>query len=294
MNRVFEFRAGAPVSVNDVLRNNFKMSGTIIKRLKNTENGITVNQKHARTCDILQPGDVLLLTLAEGSSENIVPKKIPFGIVFEDEDIIVIDKPAGVATHPSHNHFDDTLANGLMYYFAQKGEEHVFRAVNRLDKDTSGLMCAAKNAYAHYRLCGGLHEDFERRYTAIAEGEIERPVTIDAPVARCGDGILKRCVSEDGRRAVTHCTPIMRAGGYTLAELRLETGRTHQIRVHMAHIGHPLLGDWLYGREDRTLFPRTALHSSFMSFTHPVTGGRLEFSAPLPPDFQSFIAALQM
>lgn len=295
MDRIFEFTIGpgnAGSDINTFLRRRLCMSSAIIKRLKTTDGGITVNGIHSRTNRLLCEGDTLRLRLTEGRSELIEPAPIPFGVVFEDEDIIVINKPAGIATHPSHGHFSDTLANGLMYYFAQKNEEHVFRAVNRLDKDTSGLMCAAKNAYAHFRLCGELHGDFERRYTAILEGRLDRPVTVDAPIARCGDGIIKRCVSPGGRHAVTHCTPIKVFEKYTLAELRLETGRTHQIRVHMSHIGFPLLGDWLYGHEDKDLFPRTALHSSYMSFIHPAGKERLEFSAPLPEDMKTFLGRL--
>lgn len=294
MERILKFTAGAEhsgMSINAVLRQHFNMSSSIIKQLKSA-GGITVNNEPHRVSYIMSCGDELRLVLREGRSELIEPVKIDFGIVFEDEDIIVINKPAGIATHPSHGHFTDTLANGLMYYFAQKNEEHVFRAVNRLDKDTSGLMCAAKNSYAHSRLCTELHNSFERRYTAILEGQLEHPLTIDAPIARCEEGIIKRCVSEEGKRAVTHCTPLKIYNEYTLAELSLETGRTHQIRVHMSHAGFPLLGDWLYGHEDKALFPRTALHSSHMEFTHPVTGTALKFDAPLPDDMKLFLQKL--
>lgn len=294
MERIFEFTADAEhdgMSINAVLRQYFNMSSSIIKHLKNT-GGISVNGETQRVSYTLSCGEHLRLVLKEGRSELIEPVKIDFGIVFEDEDIIVINKPPGIATHPSHGHFTDTLANGLMYYFAQKNEEHVFRAVNRLDKDTSGLMCAAKNAYAHSRLCTNLHNGFERQYIAIIEGRLDSPITIDAPIARCEEGIIKRCVSADGKHAVTHCTPIKIYNGYTLAELSLETGRTHQIRVHMSYAGFPLLGDWLYGHENRSIFPRTALHSSHMAFTHPVTDKLLEFDAPLPDDMKDFLQKL--
>lgn len=295
MQRIFTYTihknfAGKPVIA--VLRNHFQMSSSIIKTLKNTENGIMVNGSSRRVDFILTPGDQLRLTLADGKSENIVPAKVDFEIVFEDEDLVIINKPSGVATHPSQGHYDNTLANGLMYYFAQKNEPYTFRAVNRLDKDTSGLLCTTKNSYAHSRLCAELHKRFERRYLAIVEGSLTKPGTIDSPIARCADSMLERCVSPEGQPAVTHYRPLKTYRDFTLTELRLETGRTHQIRVHMASIGHPLLGDWLYGKEDKTLFPRTALHSSYIRFPHPVTGKPMEFTAPPAPDMMDFLNKL--
>lgn len=294
IKRIFEYKVTAEyndASIKTVMKQYFKMSSELIKRLKATEDGITVNGERKYVNYILQSGDTLKLTMRDGKSEFIVPVKIDFEIIYEDEDIMIVNKPAGIATHPSQRHFDDTLANGLMYYFEQKGEERMFRAVNRLDKDTSGLMCIAKNSHAHDRLCKTLHEGFERRYTAITVGEIKEQGTVDAPIGREDESVIKRCITKDGQHAVTHYRPIEVFDNYTLTELRLETGRTHQIRVHMSHIGHPLLGDWLYGREDKALFPRTALHSSYISLMHPVSGENLEFSLPIDEDMQEFLKA---
>ncbi len=292
IKRIFEYTVTdeyASVDIKTVMKKHFNMSSELIKRLKATEDGIVVNGERKHVNYILQNGDVLRLTITEGKSEFIVPVKIDFEIVYEDEDIMIVNKPAGIATHPSQRHFDDTLANGIMYYFEQKGEERTFRAVNRLDKDTSGLMCIAKNSHAHDRLCKTLHESFERRYMAIVEGEIKEAGTVDAPIGRVDESIIQRCITKDGQYAVTHYRPVESFDKYTVIELLLETGRTHQIRVHMSHIGHPLLGDWLYGTEDG--FLRTALHSSYISLIHPVSGEKLEFSIPMAEDMQNFLKA---
>lgn len=292
MERIFRYTVtdeynGA--SIKTVLKRYYCMSSALIKSLKSTENGIAVNGERKHVNFILRKNDLLTLTICEKRSEMIAGVKTDFGIVYEDEDIMIINKPAGIPTHPSIGHFENTLANGLMYYFLSNGEERTFHAVNRLDKDTSGLLCIAKNRYAHNLLCESLHKDFERKYTAIAEGCITEAGTVCAPIGRCDDGIIKRCITKDGQYAVTHYRPLKSFDSYTLVELRLETGRTHQIRLHMSHIGHPLLGDWLYGTEDKALFPRTALHSSYIKLVHPISKEIMEFTAPLPQDMNEFL-----
>lgn len=272
------------------LRIKYKMSGSLIKELKQYEDGLIVNGSRARSVDLLHTGDEVKLTLHEASSENIVPVKIDFKVVYEDEDILIVSKPPGIPTHTSQGNFTNTLSNGVMYYFNQKGEEHVFRAVNRLDKDTSGLMCIAKNKYIHARLSADFGaKSVMRRYRAIVCGVINGEGVIDAPIARECDSVIKRVVRSDGARAVTHYRSIGSFGNYSLIELELETGRTHQIRVHMSHIGAPLVGDWLYGSEDKGLFPRQALHSYYLRLTHPLTGEVLEFEEELPKDMREFI-----
>lgn len=292
MERIFEYTVtdeydGA--NIKTVLKQYYHMSTALIKSLKTSENGIIANGNRQHVNFILHKNDRLTLTIHEERSEMIEPVKTDFGIVYEDEDIMIINKPAGIPTHPSIGHFENTLANGLMYYFLQKGEERTFHAVNRLDKDTSGILCIAKNRYAHNLLCESLHKDFERKYSAIAEGCITESGTICAPIGRCGDGIIKRCITKDGQYALTHYRPLKNFDSYTLVELHLETGRTHQIRLHMSHIGHPLLGDWLYGTEDKSLFARTALHSSYIRLVHPISKKTMEFTAPLPQDMSDFL-----
>lgn len=271
------------------LRVKFKMSGSLIKDLKRAEDGLIVNGSRARTVDTLHTGDNVVLTLQDGASENIVPVKLDFKIVHEDEDILIVSKPAGMPTHTSQGNFLNTLSNAVMYHYAQNGEDHVFRAVNRLDKDTSGLMCIAKNKYAHARLCADFGEkSVKRSYLAIVCGSLRGEGTIDLPIARENDSVIKRVVRDDGARAITHYKGLDAREDYSLIELELETGRTHQIRVHMAHIGHPLLGDWLYGDEDKDFFPRQALHSRYLALTHPVTGAFLEFEDDIAEDMRKF------
>ena len=273
--------------VNDALRRRLKMSVTLIKELKKHEDGILLNGIHARTVDPIKPGDVLTCNLYDTESDNVVPKPMPLDIMYEDEDILIINKPPHLPVHPSPGHVADTLANGVMAHYRESGEAHMFRAVNRLDGDTSGVMCIAKNSYAHARLIDEMAEgELRREYEAIVEGEISEGGTIDAPIARVD--FIKRAVRADGQRAVTHYEPIDHLGKYTLVRLRLETGRTHQIRVHMSYIGHPLLGDWLYGIENKALFPRHALHSAYLRLVQPVTGRVMEFVPPMAEDMRGF------
>lgn len=290
MERILTYRAGAEYDgarLDTFLRTKCKMSGSLIKELKRADGGLTVNSEAARSVDILREGDEVRVTMRESGSENIVPVKLGFGVEYEDEDIIVINKPPKMAAHISAGHYDDTLSNALAYYFKEKGEEYMFRAVGRLDKDTSGLLCAAKNKYAHARMCGAFTEKaIKRSYIALLHGELEGEGTVDAPIGRCADSVIKRRVTAEGRRAVTRYRAVKSGRGFTKAHIELETGRTHQIRVHMAHIGCPLLGDWLYGMED--LFPRTALHSYKISFIHPVTEKPMSFTAEPPEDMREF------
>ncbi len=274
--------------VSDVLRSGLRMSGTLIKELKKYPDGILLNGVHARTIDPVHTGDELTVNIYDTDSENIEPRNIPIDVMYEDEDILIINKQPGVPTHTSMGHFTDTIANGVMYHYNKNGEHHMFRAVNRLDSGTSGVMCIAKNSYVHARLGEELRtHELRRRYLAIVEGRIEGEGTIDAPIARAD--FIKRVVDPSGQRAVTHYRAVESIEGYTLIGLRLETGRTHQIRVHMSHIGYPLLGDWLYGTEDKALFPRQALHSSYLRLIHPVTGEAMEFTPPLAEDMKNFI-----
>ena len=238
-------------------------------------------------------GDILKITIRDTTSENIVPTDIPLDIVYEDEDVLVINKPSNMPTHPSMGNYENSLANGVMYYYKSKGEERVFRAVNRLDKDTSGLMAVAKNSYIHARLGEEIQKkELKRKYMCIVCGDVERDGTVDAPIRRADGSVINRIVAPDGQRAVTHYRVVKRYGEYTLLEMELETGRTHQIRVHMAYIGHPLVGDWLYGTEDHNIAKRQMLHSCYLCFTHPITGQIMEFKDEMAEDMRAFIEKL--
>lgn len=296
MDRILEYEIPSEydgANITTVLKQHFKISTNLIKDLKKYKEGIQVNGEHKRVVDFVAKGDILKITIRDTASENIVPTDIPLDIVYEDEDVLVINKPPNMTTHPSMGNYKNSLANGVMYYYKSKGEERVFRAVNRLDKDTSGLMAVAKNSYIHARLGEEIQKkELKRKYMCIVCGDVERDGTVDAPIRRADGSVINRIVAPDGQRAVTHYKVVKRYGEYTLLEMELETGRTHQIRVHMAYIGHPLVGDWLYGTEDHNIAKRQMLHSCYLCFTHPITGQIMEFKDEMAEDMRAFIEKL--
>ena len=296
MDRILEYEIPSEydgANITTVLKQHFKISTNLIKDLKKYKEGIQVNGEHKRVVDFVAKGDILKITIRDTASENIVPTDIPLDIVYEDEDVLVINKLPNMPTHPSMGNYENSLANGVMYYYKSKGEERVFRAVNRLDKDTSGLMAVAKNSYMHARLGEEIQKkELKRKYMCIVCGDVERDGTVDAPIRRADGSVINRIVAPDGQRAVTHYRVIKRYGEYTLLEMKLETGRTHQIRVHMAYIGHPLVGDWLYGTEDHNIAKRQMLHSCYLCFTHPITGQIMEFKDEMAEDMRAFIEKL--
>ena len=253
------------------------LSGTskrLITKLKQVDNGITKNGVHARTIDTVKSGDVIEISLhdekvLDENSELNVP------IIYEDNDVIVFDKPAFMPVHPSHKHLYDTLGN----YFAYCCKGLTYRPINRLDRDTSGLCAVAKNSFSAVKL----QKSIEKVYYAVACGKISGTGTIDKPIARMDNSIITRCVSDDGQSAVTHYEAIKSNEKYTLLKIKLETGRTHQIRVHFSYIGHPLAGDNMYGG-DMTDLNRQALHCGELFFTHPVTNEKLHLVSKLPQD----------
>ena len=286
MNRVLIYEIAAEhtgMKIGDFLRKT-GYSRHVIIHLKKTENGILLNGEWAYVGQSLKEGDHLEIhIIEEESSEQIVPSELPLDIVYEDEDLLIINKPADMPIHPSINNYDNTLANALMWYYQQKGETFVYRCINRLDRDTTGLLIVAKNM-----LSGGILSDMSkkreihREYLAIAEGEVPQEGVIDAPIARKEESVIERCVDfERGDRAVTHYWRLDYRNGYSLVRLKLETGRTHQIRVHMKYLGHPLTGDYLYNPDYRIL-NHQALHSWKLAFRHPITGAQMQFKADPP------------
>lgn len=261
--------------IKDYLRD-FGVSSALLTKLKQTENGITVNGAFARAIDILREGDTLSISV-ENKGHMPAPLDIPLDILYEDEDLIAVNKPPFMPVHESRNHIGDTLSNAIAAHIA---EDTAFRAVYRLDRDTSGIVLIAKNPLAAAKLAGKVKKD----YYAIVKGEITESGVIDAPIARLDSSIIKRCVAESGERAVTHYEPIETKNGLTLLKINLETGRTHQIRVHFSHMGYPLLGDTLYGGDDERL-NRQALHCKDIYFIHPIMGEDMHISCPFPDDF---------
>ncbi len=269
-------------------------SSSNVVALKKIEKSILVNGTWEHVNYRLTPGDVLTIHYQEEtSSDTILPSNLPIDIVYEDEDILVVNKPAGMPVHPSQNHYEGTLANALMHYYTEKGETFTFRCVNRLDRDTTGLVLLAKHAISAGILSVSMqNREIHRTYLALTEGIFsEQYGTIDAPIARKGESIIEREVNfETGEKAVTHYEVVSTCPNhnYTLLSIHLETGRTHQIRVHMQYIGHPLIGDTLYP-SDCFNIQRQALHSSRLSFSHPITGELMNFEAPMPNDMSRLL-----
>lgn len=257
------------------------LSRHLIVLLKNAPDGLTLDGAPLRTIDRVHAGGRVRLALPETArTDHILPVPLPLQIIYEDTDLLVVDKAAGMAVHPSQGNRLNTLANALAARAAACAQPFVFRPIGRLDKNTSGLMVLAKNAFAACLLSA---QPPTRTYLAICEGIPPVRGVIDAPIGRTQDSVIARCIRPDGDRAVTHYERLAHAsdGGRALVRVHLETGRTHQIRVHFAHIGHPLTGDFLYGAE-LPGFDRHALHAAALALTHPVSGDTLRFSAPLP------------
>ena len=274
--------------VKGILRGSLQLSYTLLKSLKWRENAILLNGQSVHVNTIVHAGDVVSVALSERAPREDLycANAAKPDIVYEDDDLLVLNKPAGVAMHPkSGDASAPSLAAMLTNYL---GEGSVPHFVSRLDKGTSGLLIAAKSGYVHDRLRRALHSsDLRREYRAVAVGRVEPPYgVIDAPIGRAEGSIIRRCVRADGLPSLTEYETLQVSGRFTLLRLRPQTGRTHQLRVHMAYLGHPLAGDWLYGTEDKTLIARPALHSYELWFTQPVTGQELHFTAPIPQDMQ--------
>ena len=273
-------------------------SASNLTALKKMPESILVNGRWEYMNYLLQAGDTLLVHLSEHtSSPKIVPVPLPLSIVYEDEDILVVNKAANTPIHPSQNNYENTLANAVMYYYSRQGIPFTFRCINRLDRDTTGLTVIAKHMVSAGILSRSLSADtaatgrtLSREYLALVPrfsacgSEISDTAIIDEPIGRRPGSTIERFVDPlNGERAVTHYRKLWENADTALLSLHLETGRTHQIRVHMSYIGHPLLGDSLYGG-DLHKINRQALHSCRLTFQHPFTGKGLEFTAPLPDD----------
>lgn len=277
--------------VKGILRGSLQLSYTLLKSLKWRENAILLNGQSVHVNAIVHAGDVVSVALSERTPrEDLYCENTAApNIVYEDEDLLVLNKPAGVAMHPKA---DDAAAPSLAVMLTgYLGEGSVPHFVSRLDKGTSGLLIAAKSGYVHDRLRRALHSsELRREYRAVAVGQVTPPRgVIDAPISRADGSIIRRCVREDGLVSRTEYEVLQTTERFTLLRLRPETGRTHQLRVHMAYLGHPLAGDWLYGTEDKNLIARPALHSYELWFTQPITGQELHFTAPIPQDMQRLL-----
>lgn len=284
--------AHAGLRVGQLLRRELALSGAVVRRIKWLPDGILLDGQRVNTRCVPRPGQVLSVRLSDPERRSgIVPAPGPLDIVYEDPDLIVLNKAAGVPVHPGPGHYSDTICNFLINYYDQSGCEADVHPVHRLDRGTSGLLVVAKHPHAQEQLKQQLHTpDFRRIYLAVCEGAPQPPAgTIDAPLGPVDGSLVAQQVRPDGKPARTHYETLSRRGPRTLVRLELDTGRTHQIRVHLAHIGCPLTGDFLYGQEAPDLIPRPALHSAQLVLRHPVTGERLELHAELPGDMRKLV-----
>lgn len=289
MKRIFEYTIKneiLPCTVGEFLKQK-GFSRQIIIQLKKTPQGILVNNEWAYVKTPLKINDIITIQLLENtSSENIIPVALPLDIIYEDKDILLINKPSNMPVHPSINNYNNTLANGVIYYYQMQGDSLIFRCINRLDRDTTGLLIIAKNALSASILSTQMKKrEIQRTYLAVVSGiPTKNTGTITLPIARKENSAIERCVDLiNGERAITHYQTILSKKEYSLLKLSLETGRTHQIRVHMKYTGHPLLGDYLYN-PDFSKIQRVALHSYSLKFVHPITEKTMYFSSKLPKD----------
>ncbi|MFD3257724.1 RluA family pseudouridine synthase [Paenibacillus lentus] len=295
-----------------VLQRRLGVSRKLMSRLKLTEKGITLNGERVYISVPVKSGDVAAISLEKETSGDILPQPIPFNCIYEDDALLIVNKAPGIIVHPTHGHYTDTLANGVVHYWQEKGEMFRFRPVHRLDQETSGVLAIAKNAYVHQHISEQMIAgQVKKKYVAFVHGTPD-PLEgrIDGPIDRDPEEPHRRIVTPSGYPAFTFYSTARIMGPASKVELQLGTGRTHQIRVHMTSIGHPLIGDKMYrrasnefeqskdlqradlGRELDDWIERQALHASELAFRHPLTGEYMTFHAPFPPDMERLEQAL--
>ncbi|MBE6581662.1 MAG: RluA family pseudouridine synthase [Ruminococcaceae bacterium] len=276
--------------LREYLRNVLRLSRAELTELKKRDDGIMLNGVRVTVRALLKDGDELILSRDDiASSEGVKPVPLPLDILYEDDDVIALNKPPFMPTHPSHEHQSDTLANALAYYFESKGIPFVFRAVNRLDRDTSGVVLVAKNKNSAFVLAKQIAEfKVTKKYIAIVDGEVLSSGEIEGNIRRIEDGKMRRGVFPDGQYALTEYEVLGVKNGLSALLVSPKTGRTHQIRVHTSYIGHPILGDTLYGDENGSeLISRQALHAYSLTFSLPSNNETITVTAPLPSDMAS-------
>jgi len=281
-------------SIKDILRNELGFSKRLRAKLKNNPQLVRLNGVEAAGWIPLKTGDQITIDFPQEAS-NFVPENIPLDIIYEDDDLLILNKQAGIVCHPTKGHPGHTISNGVQHYIDTNSKEFKIRFINRLDMDTSGVLAIAKNSHSQDAVVKQMKLNLvEKKYLAVVKGIIEEDLgTINQPIGQPDPLLVQRGVVEDGDESTTHFKVVNRyPKGYTLVELLLETGRTHQIRVHLAHLGHPIVGDHLYGENEPFLIERQALHALSLSLKHPVTGSPMVFQAPVPKDIEKLINLL--
>lgn len=281
------------LTLKEVLLDKLNFSVRSLSKMKRYKT-VKVNHEYIRPGDKINKGDLIEVKIEEDMAD-FKPQDLKLPILYDDFDIIMVNKPPFMVVHPTKSHFENTIANGVTHYVVEKSENVKIRFVNRLDMNTSGLVIVAKNPYAQFVLSSDMKEDkVEKMYIAVVKGVVKEDFgTINEPIYRPTDDSIKRIVHEEGQPSVTHFEVIERLKNATVLKLKLETGRTHQIRVHLNHIGHGIIGDELYGHVDENLINRQALHAFSLKFKQPRTREDLEFKAPLPKDMEELIEKLK-
>lgn len=281
------------LTLKEVLLDKLNFSVRSLSKMKRYKT-VKVNNKYIRPGDKINKGDLIEVKIEEEMAD-FNPQDLKLPILYDDFDIIMVNKPPFMVVHPTKSHFENTIANGVTHYVVEKSENVKIRFVNRLDMNTSGLVIVAKNPYAQFVLSSDMKEDkVEKMYIAVVKGVVKEDFgTINEPIYRPTDDSIKRIVHEEGQPSVTHFEVVERLKDATVLKLKLETGRTHQIRVHLNHIGHGIIGDELYGYVDENLINRQALHAFSLKFKQPRTREDLEFKAPLPKDMEELIEKLK-
>ena len=284
-----------PETVGAFLKNKLNISERLLRKLKLNKR-ILRNGKVCRADELLDLGDKIQVNVSfEEVNDDILAEEQPLDILYEDSCLLILNKPGNIVVHPTCLHLNGTLANGIKWYLEEKNEKILTRFVNRLDRETSGVIVIAKNEYTQDILTKQMQRKvFEKEYIAVVNGVIKEDFgKIDLPIKRAPDSIMLRMTAEDGEKAITHFKVIQRFSEHTFIRLRLETGRTHQIRVHCKAIGHPIVGDGLYCEIKTDLIGRQALHAEKIRFIHPVTNEKIEIEAELPQDIRNLISKLK-
>lgn len=270
------------------LRTVCSLSARTLAKLKRTEGGLTVNGKLLRSIDTVYANDVIVMNLPSENSDSVTPVQGELDILYEDDYILIVNKPSFMPVHPTKVHQTDTLANIISYKYKTSESDFVFRAINRLDRNTTGVVVIAKDRHTASLLQGA---NLIKHYIAVCHGNILEKGTVNAPISLREDSKIVRCVNPSGQYAITHYDVISRLNNATVLDVVIETGRTHQIRCHMSHIGHPLFGDDLYGGS-REKITRQALHCHTVSFVHPFKLTEIKITAPIPEDMEVLINLL--